>query len=362
MGILLVEDDKKWVKHLSQKIEASGYRVYNEKTPMKAFQLLEQFPISGIILDLNLHLRRNQEDGFFFLDLLKTHDFLIPTIILSQFSSQKGIGGRCFRYNFVVDVLSKSLYLDYQEKIRMFLDSYQEKKIKFSLDNVLKHRELKNQLNRIQHKILQRCESLKVASNETKIEKLNYEISALKEICDELNLELLSYQEKLARKSDQNVQELLFSVKSKLNTLLVQQEQIDQNFNKILAKINTYYKKDEIEYIDSLFKLLESKQLRDIIRFLSLIDKGHISYERGNAILKVIVFLLKTNNGLLLDVLAQKKEQLKKMNDVLDSPNLDIKHKIKISIPIIPIFLSYIGEVEIKSGLKLSVLWQKLSK
>jgi len=130
MGILIVENDIKWIDHLKKYVESKGYNVYYRQTPIQAYQLLEELPISGIILDLNLGLGRNLNDGFFFLDILETHKIYIPTIILSHFSDKKGIGKRCFEYPFVEDVISKSRYFEYQKKIVNFLNTSQDNKIK----------------------------------------------------------------------------------------------------------------------------------------------------------------------------------------------------------------------------------------
>ena len=47
-------------------------------------------------------------------------------------------------------------------------------------------------------------------------------------------------------------------------------------------------------------------------------------------------------------------------SDVVDDPKLDVGHKLKVSIPIIPLILSYEGEIDLKSGLNLKKAWQKL--
>jgi len=40
-------------------------------------------------------------------------------------------------------------------------------------------------------------------------------------------------------------------------------------------------------------------------------------------------------------------------SEVVDDPKLDVGHKLKVSIPIIPLILSYEGEIDLKSGLNL---------
>jgi hypothetical protein len=52
--------------------------------------------------------------------------------------------------------------------------------------------------------------------------------------------------------------------------------------------------------------------------------------------------------------------EAKNLSDVVDDPKLDVTHKLKVSIPIIPLILSYETEVELKSGLNLKAAWQRL--
>ena len=52
--------------------------------------------------------------------------------------------------------------------------------------------------------------------------------------------------------------------------------------------------------------------------------------------------------------------EVDKVSEIIDDPKLDSNHKLKYSIPIIPLILSYEGEVELKSGLNLKKAWQSL--
>jgi len=47
-------------------------------------------------------------------------------------------------------------------------------------------------------------------------------------------------------------------------------------------------------------------------------------------------------------------------SEVVNDPKLDVGHKLKVTIPIIPLMLSYEGEIDLKSGLNLKKAWQKL--
>jgi hypothetical protein len=43
-----------------------------------------------------------------------------------------------------------------------------------------------------------------------------------------------------------------------------------------------------------------------------------------------------------------------------DDPALDVRHRLKLTVPLLPLFLSYEGEVELNSGVKLKDLWADL--
>jgi hypothetical protein len=52
--------------------------------------------------------------------------------------------------------------------------------------------------------------------------------------------------------------------------------------------------------------------------------------------------------------------EAKNMYEVVDDPKLDVSHKLKVSIPIIPFILTYETKVGLKSGLNLENAWQRL--
>lgn len=56
----------------------------------------------------------------------------------------------------------------------------------------------------------------------------------------------------------------------------------------------------------------------------------------------------------------QLASEVEKVSEIVDDPKLDSNHKLKYSIPIIPLILSYEGEVELKSGLNFKKAWQGL--
>ena len=64
--------------------------------------------------------------------------------------------------------------------------------------------------------------------------------------------------------------------------------------------------------------------------------------------------------GVALPDSTLTSEEVEHLSEVADAPKLDAKHKLKVTVPIIPVILSYEGEVELKSGLNLEAAWKGL--
>jgi len=46
--------------------------------------------------------------------------------------------------------------------------------------------------------------------------------------------------------------------------------------------------------------------------------------------------------------------------DTINSPELKVENKIKVTIPIIPLLLTYEGSYNFETGMKLDGVWKKL--
>ena len=53
-------------------------------------------------------------------------------------------------------------------------------------------------------------------------------------------------------------------------------------------------------------------------------------------------------------------ESAKQLAEVVDAPGLDVKHRLKAVIPIIPLLLQYEAEIGLDSGVNLEAAWNKL--
>ena len=56
----------------------------------------------------------------------------------------------------------------------------------------------------------------------------------------------------------------------------------------------------------------------------------------------------------------QLADAARKLAEVAGDPGLDVKHKLKVMIPILPVLLAYEGELELGSHLNLREAWAAL--
>ena len=104
-----------------------------------------------------------------------------------------------------------------------------------------------------------------------------------------------------------------------------------------------------MEFIEGLSLSALLRQVREKV-YRSLVDAGELEWDEAKG-------EIRQQPAFLGPTLASEVERL---SEVVEAPKLDVKHKLKITAPIIPFILSYEGEVELRSGLNLEVAWQRL--
>lgn len=68
--------------------------------------------------------------------------------------------------------------------------------------------------------------------------------------------------------------------------------------------------------------------------------------------------LLVDSQALCQDIsLAQEANMIV---ETISAPGLDVRHRLKLTVPIIPILLAYEGEVEFNIRASLEAIWKKL--
>jgi nitrate reductase NapAB chaperone NapD len=155
--------------------------------------------------------------------------------------------------------------------------------------------------------------------------------------------------------------DLLRQMDAKLDDLLEGQENMQQDLNYLRKTLLARFDTSEQAIISAIVQRLDQNQLATVQSILDEIEAHSVPenelQETLSAIQQALLEIRQTEMG-LYD--SQLVSEAKNLSDVVDDPKLDVNHKLKVSVPIIPLILSYETEVELKSGLNLKAAWQRL--
>ncbi len=113
------------------------------------------------------------------------------------------------------------------------------------------------------------------------------------------------------------------------------------------------------EIIEAVVKQLKQNELINVQTILDAIENDSLQANQ-------LEHLMCALQGTLASIDKQGTHghilpnEVMRVSKVVVDPTLDVKHKMKFAVPIIPFILSYEGEVELNSGLSLKGLWEHL--
>lgn len=142
----------------------------------------------------------------------------------------------------------------------------------------------------------------------------------------------------------------------KLDALLAGQSNINLGLYDVRQAILSRFDAVERRTIDSITERLDQTQAEAVQTILDAIENNQIrEAEMARAISAVQQALAELKQrGTALPEHAELEE-------TLSAPNLDVKHRLKFSIPIVPLLLEYEGEIELGSRLNLESVWNRLA-
>lgn len=142
----------------------------------------------------------------------------------------------------------------------------------------------------------------------------------------------------------------------KLDALLTGQSDINVGLYDLRQAILSRYDAGERRIIDSLTERLDQTQAETVQTILDAVEKNQLNEsEMAEAISAVQQALAELRQrGTALPEHAELEE-------TISAPHLDVRHKLKFSIPIVPLLLEYEGEVELGSGVNLESVWNRLA-
>lgn len=159
----------------------------------------------------------------------------------------------------------------------------------------------------------------------------------------------------------QDIGTQLEEMDDKLDVLLEGQTALAMGLMRVRADILGGIDASARSAVQVIVGALQQKQLETVRTVLDGIDRGRATDDEVLATLDAIRQALQEmqQKGVAPPVpgVAESAEQLA---EVVGAPGLDVKHKLKAVIPIIPILLQYEGEISLGSGMNLEAAWNKL--
>jgi len=147
----------------------------------------------------------------------------------------------------------------------------------------------------------------------------------------------------------------------KLDALLGNQTAVRDDLSELRRIVLARFDTVEQTIITAAVERLDQSQVMTVEAALDAIEAERVSesqlQEALAAVAEALSEVQQQRIGALDPALAGEVAQL---TEVIKAPQFDVKHKLKIAVPIIPLVLSYEGEVELQSGLNLEAVWQRL--
>ena len=152
---------------------------------------------------------------------------------------------------------------------------------------------------------------------------------------------------------------LLRQMDAKLDDVLKNQKVMQDDLKDLRKTLLARFDASEQVIISTIVQRLDQNQLEIVQSILDEIETHRVPenelQETLSAVQQALSEIRKTE---WYD--SQLMSEAKALSEMVDDPKLDVNHKLKVSVPIIPLILSYETEVELKSELNLKAAWQGL--
>lgn len=147
----------------------------------------------------------------------------------------------------------------------------------------------------------------------------------------------------------QKVENQLEQMDNKINILLSGQAAIYTDINDMrLALLNRYDASERI-IIGTITQQFNQNQLVLTQQLLDVVENNQVSESQMQQMLAVLEERIP----------SLPPSQAAAADEIIKDPELDAKHKLKVTIPIIPMLLEYEGELELGSGFNIKSAWEQ---
>ena len=192
-----------------------------------------------------------------------------------------------------------------------------------------------------------RCAKYEKAIEELKASALKHETEykSLEKKSNEINVSL-----PLNEGQDLN------SIHGKLDALLAGQIDIHQHISALGQAILNRYDAGEKRLLSSVIEKITEAQIQTVNDILEASENNRLNETEMNAAIEGV----KQSLSKIEEQGKSLVPEQKKLAETFNAPQLSVKHKLKMSVPIIPLILNYETEFELGSGINLGNVWTNL--
>jgi hypothetical protein len=140
----------------------------------------------------------------------------------------------------------------------------------------------------------------------------------------------------------------LRQIGEKLDLILEGQVATNQGLTEMRLALLSSYSQTEQAVIEGIAEQLSQSQLALSQNLLDALEENKLT----DSEMKQLLSLLEEHLPLLL---AHKTAA-----EIITDPSLDVKHRLKVAIPIIPFLLDYEGEIELGTGFNIKTAWEQV--
>lgn len=144
-----------------------------------------------------------------------------------------------------------------------------------------------------------------------------------------------------------------------LAQMQAQVQQVDMTMRAGFTAVLTRFDLSEQRIVGPILARLDVQHAAQVAALLDALDAAALAQAE-------MAQLLAPVSAALVEVRARAAQPLlpevSQAADLIEAPGLDVKHKLKLSIPIIPFLLDYEGELEFDVRANLETAWQALKR
>lgn len=138
----------------------------------------------------------------------------------------------------------------------------------------------------------------------------------------------------------------------------MQIQQVDITLRLGFTTVLMRFDASEQRIVGPIMARLDVQHTAEMAAILEVFEAVAISTDDLTQLLAAVSASLHEVTGKIAQIPDEElSSTITQLADLVDAPSLDVKHKLKLSLPVIPLLLEYEGEIELNSRLNLETAW-----